>query len=454
MMLARNTMPRPFVRLPAFDDSAFTRMVKSIDPAWIEEALTSTGTATIRRRRLPAEQVIWLVLGMALYRGMSITEVVDRLDIALPSKSGKGAARSAVSQARSRLGDEPLEWLFKRSGEQWGHASARVHAWRELALYAVDGTTARVPDSPENREHFGGISEGAARGPSGYPLTRIVTLMALRSHVLVAANFGPYAAEQSYAEPLWDLPPDNSLTVVDRGFFDAKILIPLARDTERNRHWLTRAKSRNRRHVAQRLAKGDELVIMDVSAEARKQDPSLPKTWTVRAIRYQRKGFRPQVLLTSLLDHKKYPAREIIALYHERWEIELGYGEVKTDMLEREETLRSKKPAGVAQELWAIGLAYNLIRLEMERIAEEAGLPPTRISFTVALQAIRHEWFWLAQSDTPGAIPKRLRALRENISRFILPERRPQRSFPRAVKLKMSPYARKRPTTTTRLAAK
>jgi hypothetical protein len=454
MMISRPAMPRPFVRLPSVDDSAFSRMVKSINPEWIEEALTGTGTATIRRRRLPAEQVVWLALGMALYRGLPITEVVAKLDLALPAKNGKDAARSAVCQARARVGDEPLKWLFERCAEEWGHASARRYGWRGLAVYGVDGTTVRVPDSKENRAHFGGISADAARGPSGYPLARIVTLMALRSHILAAANFGPYAAEQVYAQPLWELVPNDALAIVDRGFLDAKILIPLARDPERNRHWLTRAKSTTRRHRAERFGKGDELVILDVSSAARKQDPTLPMTWTVRAITYQRRGFRPQILLTSLIDPKKYPAREIIALYHERWELELGYDEVKTEMLEREETLRSKKPEGVAQELWAVGLAYNLIRLEMERVAEEAGVPPTRISFIAALHLLRTEWAWLAMSDTPGSFPKRLRRLREDLGRFVLPARRPNRSFPRAVKLKMSPYARKRPTTTQARRAK
>src|SRR5207248_1336086 len=83
-------------------------------------------------------------------------------------------------------------------------------------------------------------------------------------------------------------------------------------------------------------------------------------------------GFKPQTLLTSLHDAEKYPAKELAALYHERWEIELGYDEGKTEMLERREHIRSKKPEGVEQELWGLALAYNLIRLEMLRIAREA----------------------------------------------------------------------------------
>ena len=183
---------------------------------------------------------------------------------------------------------------------------------------------------------------------------------------------------------------------------------------------------------------------MDVSREARRKDPSLPRTWTMRAIRYHRKGFRPQTLLTSLLDAKQYPAEEIVALYHERWELELGYDELKTELLEREETIRSKTKGGVEQELWGLLLAYNLVRVEMERIANGAKVEPTRISFVESLRLIRDEWTWLSVTS-PGAIPKRLATMRANIKRYVLPPRRTKRIYPRAVKIKMSNYARKRP---------
>src|SRR3982751_4855311 len=102
---------------------------QDLDAAWIEEALTATGTATLRRRRLPAEQVIWLVLGMALYRDRSVVEVAAALDLALPGARGPSAAPSAVSQARARLGPEPLEWLFTRCAAAWAHPSADRHRW-------------------------------------------------------------------------------------------------------------------------------------------------------------------------------------------------------------------------------------------------------------------------------------------------------------------------------------
>ena len=429
--------------LGSADDGAFDRLRKNLNPDWIDEALEATGTATIRRRRLPAEQVIWPVLGMALYRQLPIDELVEHLDLVLPGTGKARVAKSAIAQARARLGDEPIKWLFERCSSKWGHESARRHEWRGLALYGVDGTTARVPDSEENRAHIGS-QRGRNETLSGYPLARIVTLMALRSHIIVATSFGPYDDERAYAKSLWPQIPSNSLVLVDRNFLAANILLTYSAEQE-NRHFLTRAKSTSKWKVLKKLGRGDELVEFETSSEARKQNPDLPRTWTMRAIQYRRPGFLPQTLLTSLLDAEAFPADELRELYHERWDIELGYDEVETDMLEREETIRSRKPKGVMQELWAIGLAYNLIRLEMERIAAEVDLPPSRISFVASLRFIRDEWMWASLTRSPGTLPRKLVRLREQISRFVLPPRRSHRSFPRAVKLKMSNYDRKRP---------
>jgi hypothetical protein len=262
----------------------------------------------------------------------------------------------------------------------------------------------------------------------------------MRLAILSAA--GPMSLlTDKYAKPLLDTIPDKSLTILDRGFFGARFL--LAIEGAGNRQWLTRARSDLKYRVIKKFGRGDELIEVKVSDHARRQDPSLPETWQMRAVRYRRKGFSSQLLLTSLRDPKEYPATELAELYHERWELELGYDEIKTELLDREETIRSRKPDGVKQELWGILLAYNLVRLEMTRIAVEADVEPTRISFVEALRLIRDEWEWLTVTS-PGAIPKRLETMRRNVKRYILPPRR-SRSFPRAVKLKMSSYDRKRP---------
>ncbi len=423
---------------------SFETFSRHLDKTWIEEALLSTGKATIRRRRLPAEQVVWLVLGMGLLRDLPIADVVERLDLAVGED--KTVARGAIPPARVRVGAEPLEWLFARSAHEWSMRSAKRDCWRGLTLWAVDGTTLRVPDSAENRAHFKGQPAGkAGRGESGYPSLRMVVLMTLRSHIIAAASFGPYLTdERVYAEDVWEALPEQSLVIVDRNYVQADVMA--MGDEAAGRHWLMRAKSDTAYDKTEKLGEGDFLVEKEVTSYSRQKDPGLPPTLRMRAIEY-RHGKETRVLLTSMLDAKRFPADEIVTLYRERWEIELGYGELKTDMLERAETIRSKSRASVEQEVWGILVAYNLVRLEMERIADELKVSPLRISFIEALRSIREQWLWASMTQTPGAIPKRLATMRDRMRRFLLPDRR-ERSYPRAVKIKMSNYARKRPRPT------
>jgi hypothetical protein len=419
----------------------FEQLKLRLDPTWIEEALQLAGTTTIRRRRLPAEQVVWLVIGMALYRNLSMEEIVDQLGLALPDERQTLVAKSAISQARQRLSDDALAYLFAITAAAWATRSAAADRWRGLALYGMDGTTLRVADSDENRAAFGG--QNSHRGPSGYPQVRVVALMALRSHLLSAFRFADYATgETTLAREVYREIPERSLTIVDRNFLVAKDLMWW--EASGDRHWLSRAKKRTNYAVVQKLGRNDQLVVIEV-----KQD-GLPRQWLMRAIDYQIKGHAPSTLLTSLIDAESYPAEELIALYHERWEMELAYDELKTHMLDRQETIRSRTVDGVHQELWGIALAYNLVRLEMERAARELGVPPTRISFAAALHIYRQQMHFVVgtlRRMTPGNIPRHLTDMRMLMKRLVLPERRP-RSFPRAVKVKMSNYPRKRPSPT------
>jgi hypothetical protein len=432
--------------LPAIGIPAdFGRFREHIAPRWIEEALVATGAATVRRRRLPAEQVVWLVVGMALMRSESIERVAALLDLALPSSKGDVVAKSGIAQARQRLGDEPLAYLFLATAAEWATRSAARHQWRGLSLFGIDGSTMRVPDSVENWEAFGGHCGNGLRDGSAYPTVRVTALMALRSHLLLSLCVGDYATgEATLAKNLWREVPEDSLVVVDRNFLAAAELSELEKH---RRHWLTRAKSTTQLRRLERLGPNEDLVEIELSRTTRRNAPDVPAVWKARAIQYHRKGFRPSTLLTSLLDAKRYPAKEIIALYHERWELEVGYDEIKTHLLAREETIRSRTAQGVRQEIWGLAIAYNLVRLEMERAADEAGVPPTRISFVGAMALIRNAWLiWSTSPLAPGRIPKGLLNLRHSLKLLLIPERRADRSYPRAVKIKLSPYQRKRPT--------
>jgi len=427
--------------------AAFEQFGQVLDGQWVEEALLETGSASIRRRKLPAELLIWLVIGMALFRDRCIQEVAAHLQLALPGKKGEPSRNtvvpSAIPQARERLGWEPIEAIFHRTGEAWAEPGGREHAWHGLLLYGTDGTTLRVPDSEENEAEFG--RPGTGRGQSGYPQVRLVTLMALSTHILRGAAFGPCTGqgngEVSLAKKLWGQVPDHSLSIIDRGFLSYGLFWHLQQSGEA-RHWLVRTKKNLKWTVLEELGEGDYRVQLKLSKESRAKDPSLPETMECRAIQYQLDGGDQQVLFTSLLDIAHFPAEDVIKVYHERWEIELGYGEIKTQMLERKEALRSRKAYGVRQEIWGILLAYNLVRFKMLRLAKHAGVEPKRISFTHSLRLIRLFCITTAWTSSPSNLPKRLPDLDDMLPLLILPERRPDRRYPRHVKIKMSGYKR------------
>lgn len=430
--LADGTLPKSFEGLKSH-----------IDREWITSALAKTGVATVRRRKLPAEQVVWLAVGIALYRDRPIPEVVDRLDLVLHDENGKrqGITNGAIVEARNKVGAEPVADLFHATGRHWALESADKHRWRGLMVLGGDGTMMRVPDTAENRDEFGLPPSSSSRKSSGYPQIRAVGLMVLRSHLLLDFAFaGCKAGELAVAQPLIERAPDQSITILDR-YFVNHLLWHKIRSGGHERHWLVRARSNSKWRVVKRLGRSDDLVEIEFPRALRSEHPDLPRTFMARAVRYRRKGFRQRALLTSLLDPEKYPAVEIAELYHERWELELGYDEIKTEMLEREEAIRSEAPERVRQEVWGLAVAYNLIRREMEAAATQWGVPPRRMSFAISLRAIRDLFMWAAVAS-PGSLPKMLKDLRLELRHFILPPRRSERRYARSVKIKMSGYAR------------
>ncbi len=330
--------------------------------------------------------------------------------------------------------------LFADTADNWATPSAEQHRWRGLAVYGVDGSTLRIPDTEENEAAFG--RPGSSRGRAAYPQVRVVALMVLRSHLLAAAEFGASTdSEVKLAERIWPTLPENSVTIVDRGFISYRVFHDI-QSGGKERHRLTRSKVNLKPQVVKSLGRGDHLVEIPINRTLRRAHPHLPETLSARAIRYHRRGFRSQTLLTSLLDPNTYPAQEIVALYHERWELEIGFDEIKTHTLEREETLRSRAPERIRQELWGLAIGYNLVRLEMERAAQRIGLPPSRISYRASLMMIRNFWLAAWQVAT-GNLPRRLDILHEDVALLVLPPRRARR-YPRAVKIKMSNYPLKR----------
>lgn len=243
--------------------------------------MQATGAASIRRRRLPAEQVVWLVIALAMYRHGSMSEMIDSLDLALPHESAPFVSKSAVAQARQRIGEAPLAWLFEQTAQAWTTQDAAHHAFKGLSLWAMDGTTLRTPDSPANREHFGAQAYASGKVAS-YPQVRAVTLTAIPTHRVAEINFGRYDThEMVYAKSLLPQIPGDSLTVFDRGFPAAEILCGLTMNG-RNRHFLIPAKSNTCWDVIAGTT-DDATVRMRVSPQARRKCPALPEFWSARA---------------------------------------------------------------------------------------------------------------------------------------------------------------------------
>ena len=421
----------------------FDRFSESLDPQWIDEALDATGAASMRRRKLPAESAVWLVVGMGLFANRPITSLVEHLDLVLPGVTT--LARSAVTQARYRLGAPPIAYLFGRAAQAWAaEASTASGGYKGLKLFAVDCTCLRVPDSDQNFEHFGKPGGRGGSNDAGYPQARGACLLDVSSRLVIDAEFGPFeVSEHELAETLWASVPDNSLTLLDRGFINYKTFVELT-DHGEDRHFLVRMRRNLKFIELEELEDGSLLVELRAPQHARTANPDVTPKIMGRVIAYQQADGEPSRVFTTLTDHEKYPAAELVELYHERWEIELAYDEVKTHMLERKECLRSKLPDGVYQEIWGILLAYNLVRREMALAAAQEGVAPNRISFRYALMEVRDLLFLAVMTRSPGALPKHIKDLPRKIRELVLPMRRSTRRYPRHVKIKMSNFKRNR----------
>ena len=416
------------------------KFAASIKPDFMLAALDATATASIRRRKFPAETAVWLVIGMALFADRSIAEVVFHLGLALEAET---LARSAVLQARSRLGAEPIEALFRMTSSGW-RDRLDTDRYRGLALFAIDGSFLKLQDSDENYEHFG--KARGAKGEAGYPQTHIACLLELSQRMLVDANFGPFLeSELALADALLPQIPSNSLTLLDRGF-NSYVLLAAVLDEARNRHFMVRLRSDVKPELISQLPDGSWHARWRPDKPVRREHPDIRPEILGRVIEYQHPGGDKSRVFTTLVDAANFPADELVELYHDRWEIELALDELKTHMLERKESLRSKTPDGVRQELWGIFLAYNLVRFEMAQAAEQFKIAPYRMSFRHSLMLIRVFFLRTAWIAPPTKLSIRLAEVRDQLGLLALPERRSKRRYERHVKVTRSRYKRNRGT--------
>ncbi len=413
----------------------FDSLSDVLDPGLIETGLSIAGVSTIRTRRLPMEQMVWAVLGMALFRNISIKQLVSQMDILLPGKVPY-VAPSAIVQARQRLGYEAIEHIFNLTAGHWNQQANHPN-WCGLTLLGVDGVVFRTEDTPENSAAF--ARTRSQTGEACYPQIRMVCQMELTSHLLTASRFDSVEAnEMILAEDLIPHTSDNSLTIFDKGFYSLGLLYKW-QSTGEQRHWLLPLKKHTQYEVIRSLGKQDQLVRLTTTPQSRKKFADLPHTIEARLLTKTIKDKEVKILC-SLVDPMRFPAADIVDLYSTRWEIELGFREIKQSMLQNTYTLRSRKPDMVKQELWGVLLAYNLIRYQMVLMAASLGkdITPSQLSFKESASYIIFQLATLPYVS-PGRVPKVVMNITEMASYFLLPGRR-ERCYPRCLKSSKQKY--------------
>lgn len=359
----------------------------------IRTALAETGRRSVRERELPAQVVMYYVIAQALFMPVSQREVLRCLLEGVrwlfgPKVAIKVTGKSGISQARSRLGWEPVKQLHDAVVAPIAVKQTRGAWYRNWRLVSLDGSTLDVADTEENRTVFG--RPGASRGHSAYPQIRLVSLVENGTHILFGTAMGGYATgEISLAKAALKRLQPGMLCLADRNFLGYE-LWQQARATGAELLW------RGKRHL--RLERETELVdgsylsrIYPSERDWRKKTNGIE----VRVIEYTLEGV-PEAepsyrLVTTILDHQAAPAAELAALYHERWEIETAWDELKTHLRGAQMVLRSKTPELVKQEFYGFMMAHFAVRGLMHEAALKADEDPDQLSFLHAVRVIRRK---------------------------------------------------------------
>ena len=390
-------MARTRKTLPATVDVAHlisAGVLASVCPrALIEQVLADTGRASQRERLLPAPAVVYYVMALSLWREAPLEEVLrvvcEGLQWLGAGEAGAvQASKSAISQARTRLGPDVMRQLAERVLRPLAAIGAPGAWYRGLRVMALDGSCMEVADEKANAEFFGYPS--ASRGHSAFPQVRVLGLVECGTHVVTAAEVAPYGhSEQAMAARLLPAKLEPGMLVLaDRNFFGFK-LWQMACASGAKLAW--RVKTDRKLPVERMLPDGSYLsTIFDSDDKHRRNGHS------VRVIEYKLEGSATPTqdsyrLVTNILDPADAPALELAALYHERWEIEGVFDEFKTHLRANSTVLRSKTPELVLQELWGLLLAHFAIRQLMAQAAWPRGLDPDRLSFTHAVRVIKRK---------------------------------------------------------------
>lgn len=352
----------------------------------IEASIAQAGLKTRRRRTLPLELTVLYTIAMSLYRDVSLEEVLSCLTEGLRwlgLAPIRPAVKSAISQARARLGPAPLRLLFERLARPLARGETKGAWYRSWLTVAFDGTTLDLPDTKANAQTYG--YPGASRGSSAFPQLRAVALCETGAHAAFAAAMGPYAkGEISLAKEVLPQLSKGMLLLADRNYYGFS-LWEQARATGADLLW--RVKENVRLDVLKRLPDGSFLsAVYENPTHFRRKEGGVP----VRVIQYAVAGSDDTYrLVTTILDPEQAPAQELAVVYTQRWEIEAMFDEIKTHVKGSKLTLRSKTPDLVEQEFWGLMIAHRTLRSLMHEAALRQNLDPDEISLVHTIRLVK-----------------------------------------------------------------
>jgi hypothetical protein len=359
----------------------------------IQAVLRKTERTSIRQRDLPTHVTVYYVIAMTLYMQASYREVLRCLMEGLqwllgPETPLKVTGKSGISQARTRLGWQPVKELHDQVVKPIATASTKGAWYNKWHLVSLDGSTLDVADEKGNEIAFGRPS--ASRGSSAFPQLRFVSLVENGTHVLFGTKMGGiFTGEITLTKDVLPLLRPGMLCLADRNFYGFG-LWNLAKSTGADLLW--RVKKNLRLPCEKKLPDGSYLsrVYASEKDQRRKQNGVV-----VRVIDYKLEGVPDAEpiyrLLTTILEHEMAPAQELAALYHERWEIETAIGELKTHLRGSKIVLRSKTPDLVKQEFYGLLMAHFAVRGLMHEAALKANEDPDKLSFLHAVRVVRRK---------------------------------------------------------------
>jgi hypothetical protein len=403
----------------------------------IAKALAGSGGKRRYCRRLPRWFVVWFVIALGLYSLDSYRQIFRWLR---KFKKKQTPGRSTLCVARHSIGVAPLRRLAHAVIQLQGTEETPHAFYDGMRLMGVDGFVVDLPDTPANDRAFG--RPGGGRSPGAFPQARVVSLCELGTHVLWRSLIKPqWRGEPPMAAYLMRFLEENMLLLWDRGFLSYTLLCAVL---ARKAHLLARLKKDFIFTPIRRLSDGSFLAKIYPSARHRKRDQD---GITVRIIEYTlndpgRSGSgEKHRLLTTLLDERRHPAKRLIVLYHERWEEEISFDELKTHQRERP-VLRSQTPTGAVQEMYGLLLGHFVIRKLMYEAAILEDCAPRELSFVNTLKILRCRLPEVPRGES--GLKRWYHDLLEEVAEERLEPRR-DRINPRVIKRKLSYWPKKRP---------